>query len=102
MADADPSEMTPQLIPCEESLDITTAAELHALLMQVLASKQPVVLEGAAVTRVDTAALQVLSAFFQDARAQGISVQWKEPSEALRRSAALLDLTGLLELKPAA
>jgi len=89
---------TPQRISCEESLDISTVKELHSLLVQVLAAKQPVVLEGAEVTRVDTAALQVLGAFFQDARAQGISVSWQTPSDALKRSAALLGLTGLLGL----
>jgi anti-anti-sigma regulatory factor len=89
---------TPQRIPCEESLDISTVKELHSLLVQVLAAKQPVVLEGAQVTRVDTAALQVLGAFFQDARAQEISVRWDKPSEALGRSAALLGLTELLDL----
>lgn len=102
MVDAEHTGSTPQRIPCEESLDISTVKELHALLVQILAARQPVVLEGAEVTRVDTAALQVLSAFFQDARAQGISVCWQAPSETLRRSAALLDLSALLELDPAA
>ena len=102
MVDAEQAGSTLQRIPCEESLDITTVTELHSLLVQVLAAKQPVVLEGAEVTRVDTAALQVLSAFFQDARAQGISVCWQAPSETLRHSAALLDLTTLLELDSAA
>jgi hypothetical protein len=42
--------------------------------------------------------LQVFSAFFQDARAQGQQVQWQQPSEALRQSAALLGLQDLLAL----
>lgn len=102
MVDAAPSASAPRCIPCEESLDISTVAELRALLLQALEGKQPVVLEAAEITRIDTSALQVLVAFFQDARAQEIPVRWQAPSEVLRRSASLVGLTKLLELDLAA
>jgi ABC-type transporter Mla MlaB component len=51
------------------------------------------------VERADTAALQLLGAFFQDANAQKKTVEWKDPSEALCRSAALLGLSEMLHLQ---
>jgi phospholipid transport system transporter-binding protein len=86
------------VIPCEEALDISTVSELRALLLPLLEQQQPVVLSAAQVTRVDTAALQVLSAFFQDARSRDLAVRWQEPSEAVQRAARLLDLTHTLGL----
>jgi ABC-type transporter Mla MlaB component len=64
----------------------------------VLESGQPVLLDASRVERVDTAALQVLSAFFQDAKSQQQSAEWQEPSEALLSSAQLLGLSSLLKM----
>lgn len=86
-------------IVCDEMLDIAVAAELRAHLLEALAEKQPVTLDGGAVERADTAALQVLTAFFQDARSQGIEVQWSSASAALSRAAELLGIADILELK---
>jgi anti-anti-sigma regulatory factor len=85
-------------ITCGEILDISSVGELCAELLTALESQQPVVLAAADIERADTTALQVFSAFFQDARAQGQQVQWQQPSEALRQSAALLGLQDLLAL----
>lgn len=89
-------------ITCSEILDISSVGELCTELLTALESQQSVVLVAADIERVDTAALQVFSAFYQDARAQGQSVQWQQPSEALCHSAGLLGLQDLLELTPAA
>ena len=83
---------------CGESMDISVTAELHTQLLKALESKQTVVLDAAQVERADTAALQMLSAFIQDANAQQQTVQWKSPSEALSVSAELLGLSSLLKL----
>lgn len=85
-------------IVCDEMLDISMVAELRALLLEALAAKQPVMLDGSAVERADTAVLQVLTAFFQDARSQDIAVQWSSASEALTRSAELLGIADILDL----
>lgn len=87
-----------RVIDCGEVIDIATTAELRTQLLAALESKQPVVLDAAQVERADTAALQMLSAFIQDANAQQQTVQWKAPSEALSVSAELLGLLSLLKL----
>lgn len=86
-------------IVCDEMLDISVVGELRVLLLEALAAKQSVVLDGSAVERADTAALQVLTAFFQDARSQDIVVQWSSASEALIHSAELLGIADILDLK---
>lgn len=87
-----------KIIECGEVLDISVTAELRTQLLTVLESKKSVMLDASQVERADTAALQVLSAFVQDANSQQQTVQWKKPSEALFRSAELLGLSGLLKL----
>ena len=63
------------------SLDIAGAEQLRDRLMQALSRNQPIVLDAANVERVDTSALQVLTAFFKDAGAYTLQVQWKEPAQ---------------------
>jgi len=88
-----------QQLGCGEVMDITTVAEFKTVLVTALASKESVLLNGSQVERADTAALQLLSAFFQDANKQKKTVEWKDPSEALCRSATLLGLTEALNLQ---
>ncbi len=85
-------------IVCEEMLDISVVGELRAHLLEALAAKHSVTLDGSAVERADTAVLQVLTAFFQDARSQDIPVQWTAASDVLIRSAELLGITDILVL----
>lgn len=87
-----------QVIELSEVMDISATAELRSQLLAALESKKSVILDASQVERADTAALQVLSAFVQDANSQQQTVQWKKPSEALSRSAALLGLSALLNL----
>ncbi|GAA0705497.1 STAS domain-containing protein [Dyella marensis] len=58
-------------------------------------------LDGAAVERVDTAALQLLAVFRREAAARGMAVRWAGASDVLRDGAARLGLAQTLEL-PAA
>jgi ABC-type transporter Mla MlaB component len=85
-------------VTCEESLDIRIVAQLHQKLMNVLAENRDVRMDGAAVEKADTAALQVLAAFFKDAAARGLIVKWENPSEPLRNAADLLGLSDVLAL----
>ena len=87
-----------QIIECADVIDISTTTELRTQLMISLESRQSVVLDASRVERIDTAALQVLSAFVQDAYSQKQSVLWKEPSKVLLRSAELLGLSQQLKL----
>jgi anti-anti-sigma regulatory factor len=71
-------------------LDITAAELLCRLLIDCLSTVSSIVIEGADVARVSTAAIQVLLAAAGDATSRGISFRLNEPSEAL--SCALADL----------
>ncbi len=92
------TEIARQQIACGEVMDIASMAEFHSRLMTVISLKQAVELDASQIERVDTAALQVLSSFVQDVHAQQQSMHWKNPSEVLCRSAALLGLSRLLNL----
>ena len=82
----------------EGTLDIAGAGRLREQLMHALSEKQPVVIDAANVERVDTAALQVLTAFFKDAGAQNQEISWKEPAQVLTNAAQLLGLHDSLQL----
>jgi phospholipid transport system transporter-binding protein len=75
-------------------------AELPALRERCLAMPSGT-LDAAAVTRVDTAALQLLVAVQSDARARGEPIAWANVSAPLREAAERLGLTQALVL-PAA
>lgn len=55
-------------------------------------------LDGAAVERVDTAALQLLVAFRREAAARGLPPAWLGVSAAIRDAAGVLGLAQALEL----
>ncbi len=88
-----------QEISCGEIMDITIVANFSTLFIQALKSGHAVVLDAQHVERADTAALQLLCAFFNDARTQQQDIQWKNPSDTLCHSAALLGLSKMLNLE---
>ncbi|TVQ70902.1 MAG: STAS domain-containing protein [Chromatiaceae bacterium] len=84
-----------QCIVLPDSLDISYAAELHALLRDSLQAEEGVELEAAGVCRMDTAGLQLLAAFLREAHTRGVPVRLVEPSEALISAAGRLGLSGI-------
>lgn len=80
------------LIECQDSLDISMVTDFSVELSKALEIGQPVTIQAAKVERADTAALQLLCAFFLDARAAGITVEWQGPSDALKTAALQLGL----------
>lgn len=83
-----------------DSLDITMIESLYRQLETALAAKQSVLmLDAGQVSRVDSAALQLLAVFCREAREQGYSVRWRKPSSALCHAAAWLGLSDWLEIK---
>jgi phospholipid transport system transporter-binding protein len=75
-------------------------AELAAVKAELLeALEAPAVhLDGTAVERVDTAALQLLAAFRRESAARGQSAAWQGVSVVMRDAASLLGLAQVLEL----
>jgi len=80
------SEPDTHEIACNDVMDISTAADLKSQLVGALESGLPVILDAS-------------QAFFHDALAQGQDIQWREPSDALVHSSALLGLSKTLKLE---
>lgn len=83
-------------LPAE--LGIDSVAALKQQLSPLLAEPAKVVLDGAEVGRVHTAALQLFCLFCRDRRAEGREVEFGRPSPALLSAAALLGASTLLQL----
>lgn len=75
-----------------ESLEISRIGELTQQLSGLDGSSGGVVLDGSLVTRIDTAAMQLLLAFWRKHAESGGKIRWHAPSEALRRAACLLGM----------
>lgn len=73
-------------------------AELRACLVAALNLGTPIVLRAAGVEHADTARLQLLVAYWQDAKGRGIPVRWEAPSQPLQQAARLLGITTHLGL----
>lgn len=87
------------VISCQDSLDISMVGEFSNELKQALESGATVQLQAANIERADTAALQLLCAFFMEAQEHGIEIEWLEPSDALCGAAAQIGLADHLGLK---
>lgn len=98
MPDSSPLTATGALIHLPAELGIEAAADLHRQLIGHVDDASPVVLDGAAVARIHTAALQLFCLFCRDRRSAGHETHWRAPSAALRSAAALLGVTTLMSL----
>jgi len=87
------------VISCQSSLDISVVSDFANELKTALESNNAVQLQAAEVAKADTAALQLLCAFFLDAEAHGIDVEWVEPSDELCVAASSIGLTEHLGLE---
>ncbi len=93
--------MEPVTVDLGDTLNIPDAAELHKQLKGLLERSQPVVLDASSIEAIDTAALQLLCAFYREAPKRGLEVTWREPSESLCRNAGYLGLGDALGLPQA-
>lgn len=93
------SESEKTVIACPESLDISIVTDFSVELNTALEAKQDIQFQAANVERADTAALQLLCAFFLDAQAGGMTVEWLDPSESLIGAARQIGLAEHLSLK---
>lgn len=82
-------------------LVVAGAARLHAQLGEALARPEPVVLDAAAVARLDTAGLQLLLAFVQARNEALADWHWENVGATLRECASQLGLERMLELPEA-
>jgi ABC-type transporter Mla MlaB component len=77
---------------------VSEATSLKERLAALLDEPQPVTLDVAALQRIDTAGLQVITAFVRERGASGRAVEWQGTAPVLTTAAQLLGLTSLLNL----
>lgn len=80
-----------------DSLTIEQVGALYADLTGRLNEKH-LVLDAGSLTRVDTAGLQLLTAFVRAVEGRGARVEWRAPQPALRECARRIGLEGALRL----
>jgi ABC-type transporter Mla MlaB component len=92
---------TPATVTLPAECLLASAAALQKSLVALLGEPQSVRLDTSAVTRIDTASLQLLAAFARDRRASERPVEWRGLTEPFNVAARLLNLEALLGLPPA-
>ena len=90
--------MTDYGIDCGSNLTIDRAEEFLGQLRCVPVEVSNVTLGTEALERVDAAGLQILIAFFKEARRRGMTVSCEQPSKVLIEAARLLGLSEELGL----
>jgi anti-anti-sigma regulatory factor len=97
---ATPADAGPAVVVLPPDCRMAALAGLKAELEGASAA-DAIVLDGQAVERVDTAALQLLVLFRRERDARGGTLAWQGASDVLNEAAGLLGLAKILEL-PAA
>ena len=77
---------------------VSGASTLKESLAGLLDEPQPITLDITTLQRIDTAGLQVLTAFVRERASHGRTVEWRGTAAALTNAAQLLGLTSLLKL----
>ena len=97
--DKEMHDVNDAVIDCGEMFDIRVVSEMKEKFLEALDSTGTVTIDACEVDRVDTAGLQIFCAFINDAKAKGVDVQWKDPSQSLKDAAQLTGLTQSLNLQ---
>lgn len=84
-------------VKLESSCTLREVADLQFTLLSADPSANPLLLDGAAVERIDTCGLQLLAAFVKSREAAGRRVRWVGISHELQRCSDRLGLNGLLK-----
>jgi len=80
-------------IDCGDLLDISMVNDIHQKLKKSLDSGSDIAVNVSQIQRVDAAGVQMLCAFFQDAKSRNIKCTWENPSEVFLTSVQQLGLT---------
>lgn len=86
------------VINCEPTVDISAAQTLYGHLSNAIANNHNVEINAGDVTRVDTAVLQLFTAFMLESKNRDQSVTWNAVSDVFYASAKLLGLVKELNL----
>ena len=93
-----PTTPTPAVLALAAECLVSTAGVLKERLTGLLDEPLPITLDITALQRIDTAGLQVLTAFVVDRAGHGRTVAWQGTAPVLTTAAHLLGLTSLLRL----
>ena len=85
-------------IVLESNSGIAQGELLAGRLEEAFQKSIPIIIDGSAITRVDTSVLQLLYSFCASMKETGVSVTWKEPSDELCQAAENLGVKQLLGL----
>ncbi|MBE0439852.1 MAG: STAS domain-containing protein [Gammaproteobacteria bacterium] len=91
--------MSDEVIDCGEILTIANVGDIYGQLLALLAEGKFAVLDCSKIERIDTAALQVLAAYAQEAEIQSVSLNWQDPSDTFVKNASVLGLASKLYLE---
>jgi anti-anti-sigma regulatory factor len=83
-------------VELDPRMTIVQAASLHQTLLARIALGEPIVVDGTQVEEIDTAILQLLASLWRTCLARGIGCTWQGASDALRQTAILVGLEGML------
>lgn len=90
-------QAAPGTIDLGASCTLHEVAALRGVCLAALEAKEPPVIDGSRVERVDTAGLQVLVGFTIDCMERSINFSWAGRSDALQQGIRLLGIEALLE-----
>lgn len=91
-------EAVAAVVTLPASCTLRETIAVKALLMPQLDTASPVTLDAGAIERIDTAALQVLTAFVRVRRQRAAAVEWRGLSRTVTSAAGLLGLAAQLGL----
>jgi len=84
---------------CGSDLNIQSASKLKARLEKTLEKQvKTYTLNASKVEKVDTAGLQLLIAFVEEAMSQGSEIQWQKPNDVFLNSTKLLGMQQQLNI----
>jgi anti-anti-sigma factor len=80
-------------------LTIAQVADWRQKLVGVFDLREPIVVNGGDIEKIDSAGLQLLVALMKEAEATGAKIEWKAASDLLKQNATQLGLNGVLRLE---
>ena len=95
---AEPVEKPSTTLALPAECLVSDAGSLKENLAALLDEPLPVTLDIAALQRIDTAGLQVITAFVRERAGHGRTVEWQGTAPVMTTAAQLLGLTTLLRL----
>ena len=86
------------IIDCSDCLSVSLVADFKPILSQAASQNLPIILDASELERIDAAAVQLISAFFIEAKESGLDISWRNPTESLRYASELIGLKDVLHL----